>query len=186
MRPLPQFGLALELNARPLARGNIRPGQAASPTRGRGAQRPQKIMALAGEVGVFQHGAGRDDARNSPFDQPLGSFWVFCLVADGDVVALVDELGHVALHRMPRYAAHGDGVFCIPAAAGEGNLKLAGRDLGVFKKQFIKVAHAVKQQGIGVFGLDAHVLLKHGGQFYGGFRHSNSWGDGDSCGLPQP
>lgn len=28
-------------------------------------------MALAGEVGVFQHGAWRDDARNGPFDQRI-------------------------------------------------------------------------------------------------------------------
>jgi hypothetical protein len=61
------------------------------------------------------------------------------------------------------------GFSAVPAAAGEGNLKFTGRNLGVFKKQFIKVAHTVEQQGIGVFGLDAHVLFKHGSQFYGGF-----------------
>ena len=176
LRPLPQLGLALEFNARPLTRRNIGPGQPASAARRWGAQGRQVVVALAGEVGVFQHRAGGDDAGDSAFYQPLGRLGVFCLIADGNVMALFDKLGHIALYGMPRHAAHGNGVFRISAAACEGNLKFARRHLGVVEKQFIKVAHAVKEQGIGMLCLDAHVLLKHGGQLDGSFRHMDSWG----------
>ena len=176
LSPLPQLSLALEFNARPLPRRNIGPGQPASAASSWRAQGRKVVVAFAGKVGIFHHCAGGDYAGNSAFYQPLGGLGVFCLVADGNVVALVDELGNVALNRMPRHAAHGNGVFRILAAAGEGNLKFARRHLGVVVEQFIKVAHAVKQQSIGMLCLDAHVLLKHGGQLNGSFRHRDSWG----------
>ncbi len=69
---------------------------------------------------------------------------------------------------MIRDAAHGNGFAGGLTAGGEGDVEQFGRALGIVEKQFVKVAHAVKQQLVGVLGFDAQVLRNHGRM--GGWR----------------
>ncbi len=51
------------------------------------------------------------------------------------------------------------------ATPGQGDIEQARRLFRVTEEQLVEVAHAVEHQGIGVLGLDAQVLLHHGGVF---------------------
>ena len=62
---------------------------------------------------------------------------------------------------MPRDAAHGNGGFCVGIARSQRDLKLTRGDFGVLEKKFIKVAHAIKEQGVRIALLDAEVLFEH-------------------------
>jgi hypothetical protein len=50
----------------------------------------------------------------------------------------------------------------VLAAFGQGNVQRRRRRDGVVKEQFVKVAHAIEQQRIGVLRFDAQVLRHHG------------------------
>ena len=63
---------------------------------------------------------------------------------------------------MKGHAAHGNWRAVGVAAAGQGNVEKLRRPLGVIIEELVEVAHAVEQQVLGVFGLDAEVLLHHG------------------------
>ena len=116
-------------------------------------------MPLGFEADVLDGGPGRVDAGDGTLDKPLGGSGVFDLIAEGDLVALVQELADVAFGGMPRDAAHGNGGFCVGIARSQRDLKLTRGDFGVLEKKFIKVAHAIKEQGVRIALLDAEVLF---------------------------
>jgi hypothetical protein len=58
-------------------------------------------------------------------------------------------------------SAHGYGVGLF-ISGGECDLQNAGCGFGIVIKHFVKIAHPEKQNGIGVFLLDAPILLHHG------------------------
>ena len=61
--------------------------------------------------------------------------------------------------------AHGNRMFGIGIAGGEGYLHFPGRGFGILEKKFVKISHTIKKKRIGIFFFDAQVLLQHGGEF---------------------
>ncbi len=60
-------------------------------------------------------------------------------------------------------AAHGNGRAGRLAAGSQSDIENVGGCFGIIVKQFIEIAHAVKQQLIRMLCLDAKILLHHGG-----------------------
>ena len=168
LRPLPQLAGPANLHARPLARGNVGPGEGPLAAVRIEQERAEVVVALAVQIGVIQHRGRGDHPGDGPLHKPLGLSRILHLIADGHMVALVHELGQIGLRRMPGHAAHGHGVLAVLAAAGQGDLQFARRGDGVIEEEFVKVAHAVEEQGIGMLGLDAQVLLEHGRELAAG------------------
>ena len=83
------------------------------------------------------------------------------LIADGDAVALVNELGGVGFHGTPGHAAHGDGIVVAAVSGGEGQLEFPGRDAGVLEEELVEVAHAVKEEGVRILAFDLEILPEH-------------------------
>ena len=72
---------------------------------------------------------------------------------------------------MHRYAGHGDGFPGRLSARGQGDIEQPGGAPGVVVKQFVEIPHAIEQQNVRVFRLDAEVLLHHGSVAGGVFAH---------------
>jgi hypothetical protein len=68
-------------------------------------------------------------------------------------------------------ATHGNGLAFFAIARGEGDLKFAGGDDGVFVEEFVEIAEAEEEEGVRVAGFDRVVLLHEWG---GGFGHGES------------
>ena len=163
-QPLPEHGFVSGLQAAPDARGEIHPGQAAAQVRVP-EQGAQEVVPLGVEVDVLHHGAGREHAGHLAFDQALGLLGVLDLVAQGHLVALVQELAQVLVDGVVGHAAHGHGVLGAGVAAGQGDLQLPGRGLGVLEEELEEIAHAEEHKGVRVLFLDPQVLLHHGSEF---------------------
>jgi hypothetical protein len=58
------------------------------------------------------------------------------------------------------HSAHGHRALPIPC--GECDLQFPGGDLRIFEKELVEVAHAEKQQGIGILALGGRVLAHEG------------------------
>ena len=117
---------------------------------------------------AFRHGAGRHDADDVALDEPLGQRRVLHLLADGDLVALGDEAGDIALGGMIGHAAHGDlvlGAFVLGMVArGERQIELARSDPRVLLEHLIKIPQPEKQQAVRIAFLDRIILLHHRGE----------------------
>ena len=115
---------------------------------------------------AFGHGAGGHDADDVALDKTLCQRRVFHLLADGDLVALLDEAGNIALGGMERHAAHGHLVFgrfvLGVVAAGECEIQLPGCNARVLVEHLIEIAQTEKENAVGVPLLDSAVLLHHG------------------------
>ena len=118
----------------------------------------QEVVLAGAHQGGVHGGAGRHHAHDLAFDQALGGFGIFHLVADGDAVSLLDEARDVALGRMEGDAAHGDGGALFLVARGEGDFQFARGHHGVLEEELVKIAEAEHQQGVGYLLLDAVVL----------------------------
>ncbi len=94
-------------------------------------------------------GAGRDDARDFAADELLAGAGFFDLIADGDAIAASDEARDVALGRVIRDAAHGDGRAFFLVARGEGDFEFARGGDGVVEEEFVEIAEAEHEQGAG-------------------------------------
>jgi len=128
----------------------------------------------AGVVVVFRfvehralgHSAGGHDADDVALHKTLSERRVFHLLADGDLVALLDKTRDIAFGGVERHAAHGDLVFGRfvfgVVAAGEREVQFAGGDARVLVEHFIEIAQAEKENAVGVPLLDGAVLLHHG------------------------
>ena len=82
-----------------------------------GTKKGTKVVALA----LLEHGgigdrAGGDDADNAALNEPLCGCGVLYLLADGDLIALCDELADIRLRAVVRHAAHG----CAQRGVGHG------------------------------------------------------------------
>lgn len=106
-------------------------------------------------------GAGRDDTHHFALDRPFTGGRIADLLADGDGLAELYQLGQVVLYRVVRHAGHRDRFTRRGAAFGQRDIQQLGSALGVVVKQLVEVAHAVKQQDFRMLGLEAQVLLHH-------------------------
>ena len=100
--------------------------------------------------------AGAEDLRDVALDE-LAGLGLFDLIADGDFLALPEQLADITFGGVVRDATHRRAV-----ASGEREIEQAGRGLGVVKKHFVEIAEPEQQQRVaGNLGLDAPVLLHH-------------------------
>ena len=131
-------------------------------------------MRLRHQVRIFQGGTRRHNAGHCPFDKALGRTGVLYLITYGDFVSFFHQLTDISFRRMPGDAAHGDAVLSTAVAAGQGELQLAGRHLGILEKHLVKIPHAIEQQSVRIFSLNLEILFIHGCQsglislFHGG------------------
>ena len=158
--PVPGKGGAAELTGREFAEGDA----GAVPGEKDGAD---VVAAVLGEHGAVRNGAGGDDADDIALHQALGQGRVLQLLADGDLVALGDELGNVSFGAVIGDAAHGRalfGVLDVPVPGGEREVQLAGGGDGVVVEHLIEVAETEEEQAVAVLLLDLLILALHRGQ----------------------
>ena len=129
-----------------------------------------KLLDPAVQNVRVENNARRDDPDHIPLHKSFGFRWILHLFADGDPEAPFNETGHITLGRMVGDTAHGNGLFVFFVSGGQGDVEYARGDLSVFKKHLIEIAHAVKEDGIGVLLLDRKILLNHRGGFNHGSR----------------
>ena len=156
--------LRRDFHQREAAAGQIQPGHAELvPVCCHGQQ---QAVALVVEQGCVGERAGRDDARHLALHRAFGGGRVADLLADGDRLAQLDQLGEILLGGVIRHARHLDRLACRGATGGERDAQELRRPFRIAEKQLVKIPHAVKQQHAWVFRLDAQVLLHHGGVFF--------------------
>ena len=110
---------------------------------------------------AVQDRARRDHPNHLPPDQPFGLLRVFCLLADGHLVALCHQTVQIPVHGMIRDAAHGR-PFIQPAAfPGQGQLQFPGHCNCVLEEHLIEIPQPVKQDAAGVFLFRIHIFLHH-------------------------
>ena len=125
------------------------------------ADRGDVVLLLFFEHVALEHRARRDDAGDGPLHQPLGQRRIGHLLADGDLVALLDQLLHVHVHRVIGHAAHGRALGQAAVLAREGQLQLPGRQLCVVEEHLVEVAQAEEQDGVRILLLHIEILLHH-------------------------
>ncbi len=106
------------------------------------------------QVGIGQ-GAGGDHPHHLAFHRALAGGGVADLFADGDRLAHLDQARQVLFGGVEGHARHLDRHAVGRAALGQGDAEQARGFFRILEKQFVKIAHAVKQQGSGVVRLDA-------------------------------
>ena len=106
-------------------------------------------------------GAGRHDPDDVALHDALRELRVLELLADRDLVALVDEACEVAVHGVERDAAHRRALREAAVLAGERQLQLSGDRHGVLEEHLVKVAEPVKQDAVGIFFSRCDILLHH-------------------------
>ena len=130
--------------------------------------RGEEIIFAGVKDGDVSGGAGSDDAGDFAADEFFAGAGLLHLFADGDFEAGADEAGDVAVGGVVGDAAHGNGLAFFAVAGGEGDLEFAGGDDGVFVEEFVKVAEAEEEEGVGIAGFYRGVLLH---ERCGGFGH---------------
>ena len=93
---------------------------------------------------ALNDGAGRDHADDVALDEALGLCRVFHLLTDGDLIALRDEAGHIALVAVERYAAHGCALFKAALLAREGQIQLPRSCERIVEEHLVEVTDAVE------------------------------------------
>ena len=147
-----------------LAGGKVEPGDA--PALRRTGRKGQQIVVLVrGEALRLDQQAGGDHLDHFAPHDPLGLLRVLHLLADGHLVAGLDQPGDVRGGGVKRDAAEGDVVPAPPGARGQGNIQDAGSEQRVVQKHLVKVAHAEEEDRIGIARFDLQILPHHGGLF---------------------
>ena len=77
-------------------------------------------------------------------DEALGLCRVFHLLTDGDLIALRDEAGHIALVAVEWYAAHGRTLFKAALLAREGQIQLPRSCERIVEEHLVEVTDAVE------------------------------------------
>ena len=134
----------------------------------------QTIGADGIEQKLLGDGARRHQAHHLAADHGFaaalaGLGRVLDLLANGDAVALADQPIQIILGALDRHAAHGDVHALMLAALRQDNGERTGGDLGVFKKQFVEIAHAIEEERARIRRLD-RVILRHHRRDFGAIR----------------
>ena len=129
-------------------------------------QRRQQAVAALVQQRLIGQGAGRDNAHHLPLHRPFTGGGITQLLANRYRQTKFDQLGEVVFDRVKRYARHRDRFAGGLAARGQRDVEQLGGPPGVVVKQLVKISHPIKQQQIGVLGLDAQVLPHHGRMFF--------------------
>ena len=126
--------------------------------------RGEEVVLLAVEQGVAYHHAGRDELGDAALDEFLGELGVLELVADGNSLAGAHELGQVGVEGMMWKSCHLQVLAArsVRTSRESDSQYLACHD-GILAIGLIKVAHAIKQQRVGVLCLHLVELFHHWG-----------------------
>ena len=114
------------------------------------------IIGAAFEQSRLDDGAGRDNARDFAVDQSFAGRRH--LVADGDLVAALDELGEMAFERTHGNARQRMRVAFAEPLARQHDAEFARQRLRVFVKGFVEIADLKQQDHAGIAALDLQVL----------------------------
>ena len=122
---------------------------------------PPPLLQSRG-IGDRARGHYPDDV---PSDHALGGSRVLHLLADGHLVPLGDEPGHIGVAGMVGHAAHRHLLLLglAPVPGGEGQVQLLGRGEGVLVEHLVKIPQAEEQDGVLVLLLNLQILAHHGG-----------------------
>ena len=137
------------------------PSQAACISR-RNMQGQQQGFIFVGHERSVCERAGCDHPDHLALHRSFAGGHIAYLLANRHRLTQLDEFGQIIFNRMKRHARHGNGLASCLTAVGQGDVHQASGTLGIFKEHFIKVTHAVENQGVRKIRLDAQVLLHHG------------------------
>ena len=145
--------------------GNRQPGQPAAVAWALVHGQQDGFALVTQQLRVCQR-ARCDDPHHFAFDGPFAGNFAHLLAYRYRFTEL-DQARQVGLDGMKGHTGHHHRLAGGLAALGERDVEQARGLLGVGKKQLVKIAHAVQQQGVGVPGFQRQVLLHHrrvGGQ----------------------
>ena len=139
---------------------------------------------------IFQHTAFNDRTGghhpdNVPLYQALGLGRVLHLFADGHLVALGDQAGHIAFVAMERHPAHGCPLFLAAVPPGQGQFQFLGRQNCIVVEHFVEIPQTEKEDLILVLLFDFKILCHHGRKF-SHTPHPDSLQFVSSLGLKRP
>ena len=139
------------------------PGRA--PGRATLGEGQQQVGAGGVEQRVLGDRAGGDQADHGAADRRLAGagLRVLHLLDHGDAEAAADQPAEIELGGVDGHAAHRDGGAGVLAATGQRDVEGGGGGFGVGEEELVEVAHAEKEQRVGVVRLDGEPLRHHGG-----------------------
>ena len=132
----------------------------------------QEVVLFGVQQHVIGQCARRHHPHHVPLDHALGLFRILNLLADGDLVAGLQHLFEVAVHRMIRQPRQRDRVTARLAPTGQHQPQHARDNMRILVERLVKIAHPKKQHRIRVFGLEMVKLLHRRRQLFFLFRHS--------------
>ena len=115
---------------------------------------------------LFGQGARRDQTHDIALHHrlrpPLLCFGrVFHLFAHRHAKALADQRQQISLGGMHRHPAHCDIFSKMLAPFRQRDIQRLGCRYGIVEKKFVKIAHPIEQESIGILPLDLQVLRHH-------------------------
>ena len=119
------------------------------------------VCALVEQVALDQ-GARRDDAHHFAVDEPLARRRVARLLADRDLVALLNQPRDVAIDGVIGDARERHAKAAAHRLGGERDLQLARGELRVVVERLVEVAHAKEDDRMRVATLDLEILASDG------------------------
>src|SRR5262249_54829093 len=106
-------------------------------------------------------------------DKFSGRLRIFCLLADRDSIALLDEFGYIALRRVVGHSAHRDWGAAFLMAGRQRDLHLPRSDERVVEEKLVEIAESEEEKRAGVLLFDLVILPQHRSQlrWFVGRRH---------------
>ena len=123
----------------------------------------QKLFDPVVHQGFVAERAGCDHADNFALHRPFAGSGVAHLLGYGHRNTRLNQSSQIAVCGVIGNATHGNGVAVGLTPGGECYIENFCRFFGVLVEHFVEVAHAIKQQIMGVICFYAHELLHHGG-----------------------
>ena len=119
---------------------------------------------------ILQHTAFNDRTGGHypddvPLYQALGLGRVLHLLADGHLVTLGDQTGHIAFIAVERYPAHGGPLFLSAVPPGQGQFQFLGCQNCIVVEHLIEIPQTEKENFILVLLFDLKILCHHGRKF---------------------
>ena len=129
------------------------------------AKRQQIVVLIRGKAFGLNQQTGCDDPDHLATNDSLGLLRVFNLLADGHLVAGLNQFCYIRGNGVVRDTAERNFVAAPLVAGGKGDVEDARGDKCVIQEHLVKIPHAEKKDRIRVSGLDLQVLAHHGGLF---------------------
>ena len=123
-----------------------------------GQRQEKRGRALVEMLRVGQR-TRRHHAHDFAFDDALGFFRIFDLIADGDAEAFLHQAREIRVQGMMRNAAHGNRrALAVFRAGCQRQIEGARRDQRVLVEHLVEVPHAEKQNRVAILLLRVEIL----------------------------